>query len=316
MTPREGLHQDYGRLAQFLRGLSLRFQLLALSEFLLLLISCILLVFLSSFFVLELRSVFPRLPLIYSFAAIITLALFLFLGLRRVVSKPTLERVARGLEERFPDLRDDVTNSLLLFQQVKKGQGEDLVSESLVRAQIRKTVTRVLSIQPGQVVRFKRILNHLKLLLPLVFAFSLVLILDPHFLNRSLAFILHPFSAIPPRETTITLEPPDSILLRHTPVVIRAKTTGTLPDKLRLRIWPENREELRLTMQPEGNGDFVYRMASAQASFRFQATTGRDVSRVNQIRVVDPPRDRQDQADIDPSRLHPAPEGSEGRRPY
>ncbi len=247
VTPREGLHQDYGRLAEFLRGLSLRLQLLALSEFLLLLISCILLVFLSSFVVLELRSVFPRLPLFYSFAAIITLALFLFLGLRRVVSRPTLEHVARGLEERFPDLRDDVTNSLLLFQQLKKGQGDDPVSESLIQAQIRKTATRVLSIQTGQVVRFKKILNHLKLLLPLVLAFSIVLVSDPHFLNRSIAFILHPFSAIPPGETAITLEPPDTTILRHTPVVLRAKTSGNIPDKLLVRIWPENREELRLT---------------------------------------------------------------------
>jgi len=289
VTPKEGLHHDYGRLAEFLRRLSFRLQLFALLEFTLLLISGLLLVLLGSFFVLELKEILPYLPFFYSLAAIVTIVLLLSLGLRRVAPRPSMERVARRLEEKFPDLRDDVTNSLLLFREIKKRAETDPVSENLIKAQIRKTANRVSSIQTGQVVRAKRILNHLRLFLPLALAFSLVLVLDPHFLNRSLAFILHPFDTLPAKETFIALEPADSILLRGTPIMIKARATGNIPDRLKLEVWPENREAQNLSMVPEGNGYFTHQMASAQFSFRFQASTGRYASPTNRIRVVDPP---------------------------
>jgi hypothetical protein len=289
MMPKEGLHHDYGRLAEFLRGLSLRLQLLTLLESLLLLISGSLLVLLGSYFALELKETFPHLPFFYSLAALIAVALLLLLGLRRVLSKPSVEGVARRLEQKFPELSDDVTNSLLLFHQMKNDSRSDLLSASLIRAQIKKTASKVLSVQTGQVVSFKRVLNQLRLLLPLAIAFSLVLVLDPQFLNRSLAFILNPFSTIPAKEMVITLEPADSVILRGSPVTIKAKPTGNRPDRLVLKVWPENREEFSLPMESEGNGDFTFRMASAQFSFRYQASAGGFSSQVNRIQVVDPP---------------------------
>ena len=80
MTPKESLHRDYGLLARFLRGISLRIQLRTTLEFLLLLASGIILVLLGSLFVLELRERFPYLPFIYSLAAIIFLSFLLLSG--------------------------------------------------------------------------------------------------------------------------------------------------------------------------------------------------------------------------------------------
>ena len=288
MPPGIILHREYDRLAAFLRGLSLRLQLLSALEFLLLLTSAFILVLLGSLIALELEGIFAYLPFIYCLLAIIALFCILLLGLRRVAVRPSTERVAKGLEEKFPKLRDDVTNSLLLFHQI---QSSDLsqISEALVAAQIRRTASEVCAIQPGQVVSFKKALRHLRILLPLILAFIVVLSFDPHFLSRSLAFITHPLSALPAKETFISVEPVRSIVLRGTRVVIKARARGHIPDKLMLAVWPEGREVMRLDMEPEKEGRFSYQMASAQFSFRYQAYNGRAASAVYSIRVVDPP---------------------------
>jgi soluble cytochrome b562 len=289
VTPKESLHRDYGLLTGFLRSISLRFQLRVALEFLLLLTSGFILVLLGGLFVIELKEVFPYLPFFYSFGAILFLSFLLLLGLWRFFSKPSMERVARRLEEKFPQLRDDVINSLLLFNEIVKSSGLGQISEGLITAQLRKTVHEVSIIKPWQVVNIKGALRHLRLLLPLALTFSLVFALDPHFLSRSLALIIHPFSALPMKETSISLEPRGLIVLRGTQLVINAKVTGYVPEKLTLEVWPDGREAIHLPMNSEGNRRFTYRMASAQFSFRYQAHGGHGTSPVYNIRVVDPP---------------------------
>jgi soluble cytochrome b562 len=282
------LHRDYDRLTRFLRGLSLRLLLLSALEFLLLLASAFILVLLGSLFALELEKTFPYLPFIYCLIALISLFILILLGLQRFASRPSMEQVARGLEEKFTHLRDDVTNSLLLFNQ-RRSSGFGQISEGLVTAQIRRTASEVCAIEPGQVVNLKKALRHFRILLPLILAVFVVLSFDPHFLNRSLALITHPLSALPMKETFISVEPGRSIVLRGTRVVLKAQAKGNIPNKLILAVWPEGHEALRLNMEPEGDGKFSYQIASAQVSFRYQAYNGRAASPVYSVRVVDPP---------------------------
>jgi len=289
VTPKESLHRDYSLLSRFLRSIALRLQFRATLELLLLLCSGIILILLGSLSAFELRESFPYLPFIYSLLAILALSFLLLLGFRRVFSKPSREHVARALEERFPRLRDDVTNSLLLFDEIKESSGPGRVSEGLISAQLKKTAGEISAIKAPQVVSLKTALRHLRILLPLVIAFSAVLALDPHFLNRSLALILHPLSGLPAKETAISLEPKGAIVLRNTPLVISAQATGNIPDKLFLTIWPEEGEPARLQMDGEGNGKFLYRIASTLSSFRYQASNGGVTTPTYTIQVVDPP---------------------------
>jgi hypothetical protein len=116
-----------------------------------------------------------------------------------------------------------------------------------------------------------------------------VFALAPQFLNRSLASIFDPFSLLPDRETFIFLEPPPGIVLRGTPVVINARATGYVPDRLALRLWPEKGNPIDFDMEAQGNGRFKHLIASAQTSFRYQASSGRFHSSIYDLKVVDPP---------------------------
>jgi hypothetical protein len=251
--------------------------------------SDVILFFLGSLFVFEVEKTFSYLPFFYSLGAIFSLFFLLILGLWRMVSWPSMEKVARGLEEKFPNLKDDITNSLLLFNQIKEGSSLGRISETLISAQLKKTSEEVKTIKPKQVVSFRGTLRYLRLFFPLFLAFLLVLFISPHFLNRSLALILHPFSNLPIRETRLFLEPTGSMVLRGTEVVINAKVTGNVPEKVTLTIWPDGREDVHFPMESDGEGKFFYKVGSVQVSFRYQAHSGRVTSPVYSIRVVDPP---------------------------
>jgi hypothetical protein len=284
----KNMHGDYERIAEFLRGLSFRLRLLAILESILQLTAGCIVVILGSYFAIEIQEKTPYLAFFYCLAALIFVGFLFFLGVKRVIPGPGLKLVARGLEAKFPGLRDDITNALSLFQDMrllKHGQ----ISAGLVAAQMRKTAEEVCALEPSQVINIRRPLRHLRVLGPLMAALIAVLGLDPHFLNRSLALITNPFSALPQIKTTLTIEPGDRTILRGNPVSIRVKAAGNIPEKLILEIRPEGRDAARTEMKAEGDGNFSYRIPAALSSLRYQAYNGRASSPEHRILVVDPP---------------------------
>ena len=282
------MHGDYQRLAGFLRGLSLRSQLFTTLESVLQLAVVLLAVFLGSYFALELQEKVPYLAFFYILASIVSVAYLVFRGLKRIFFHPGMKKIARGLEEKFPQLRDDVSNSLSLFEEIKKA-GTGQVSEELVAAQISKTAEEVCNLEPARVVNIRRAFRHFRILIPLLTALIVVLGLDPYFLNRSLALLTNPFSTLPQKKATLRVEPGEAVVLRGSSFLIRAKVEGHIPETLLLEIRPDGREVMRVKMKPEGEGRFSYRIPSAQLSFRYQAYNGRATSPVHQVQVVDPP---------------------------
>ena len=188
-----------------------------------------------------------------------------------------------------PDLKTMLPIPCSFLTRYKETPARVRSSERLIFAQIRKTTSEVSSIKSAQVVSFRGALQHLRIFLPLLIAFSLVLTLDPQFLSRSLAMILHPFSNLPVRETFLSLDPKGATVLRGAPVVIRAQAAGHLPDKLTLTLWPEGSDSRRLPMESEGEGQFSYRIASVQGSFGYPASHGSALSPVYSLQAVDPP---------------------------
>ena len=279
---------DYERLAGFLKRLSLRLQFFAALESFLRLAAGSIVAFLGSYFALELQEEIPYLAFFYALAALGFVGYLVFRVLKRIFWHPGMEKIARGLEAKYPQLRDDVTNSLALFEEMKRAK-ERQVSEGLVWAQIRKTTEEVLTIEPSRAVHIRDALRPFRILLPLLAALIIVLVLDPHFLNRSLAILTNPFSTLPQRKTTLKVEPGEATILRGSPFQIRVRAEGRIPERLLLEIRPEGREAMRVEMKGEGEGRFSYRIPSAQFPFRYQAYNGGAVSSRHQVRVVDPP---------------------------
>ena len=286
--PSTGL-QHYGRLERVLKGIALRLKLLTALEHLLRLASVFFIFILGSLFFQEAGELFAYLPFVYYMLALSSLGAVLLLAVWRMASRLPMQQVARALEQKLPQLKDDVTNSLFLFDQINHPARADPTSTALVAAHLHKTADEISKIDPNQVVTFRRALPQVRLLLPLLIAFMVAFVLSPQFLKRSMASISDPFSVFPDRKTFIFVEPPPAIVLRGAPVVINATATGYVPDRLALRFWPEKGDPIHLDMVSQGNGRFNHLIASAQASFRYQAFSGRFQSPIYDLRVEDPP---------------------------
>jgi len=155
MAPNPIMLRYHGRLERILKDIALRLKLILSLEFFLRLAAVFIILLLGDLFVQEVKGLFPYLPFIYSLLSLAILVWILLQGLRRAASGLTLQSVARGLEEKIPRLKDDVTNSLLLFYQIKKKTVSDNISEGLVTAHLRKTLASVSKIRPGQVVSYR-----------------------------------------------------------------------------------------------------------------------------------------------------------------
>lgn len=300
MTPTEDLHRDYQRLSRFLRGIGLRLQLRAGIEFLFLFLSALGFILAGSLSAFELREHFVYYPLIYSLFAALSLLLLLIFGFRRFLKAPSQEALGRFLEKKFPRLRDDITNSLALYHEAEKPPRSGQISKSLISAQLRKTAQEVEALKAGQVVSFRAVLRHLKILLPSLIAFLLVVAFDPHFLDRSFALLLRPLSNLPVKTVTIKVEPQGAIVLRQSALVIRAEAEGDGVERLFLTLWTEGSEPLRLQMAEEKKGRFSHRIPSVLSSFHYQVSAEEAKSPIYAVRVVDPP-------DVKALRVHLAP---------
>jgi len=289
MAPDAGSMTHFDRLERFLKRILLRLKLLLALGFLFRLTSVFLIVILGSLLARETQAIFAYLPFAYYMLALVSLVCVAGLGLWKLAARISLPKVARGLETTLPHLKDDVTNALLLYRQLKTTGASDPTSSRLISAHLRKTINQLADIDPSQVVNFKGLWPHFKLLLPLVFAFAMAFTWDAQFPRQALSRILHPFSALPDQRTFISVAPTPSIVLRGTPVVIKATASGRIPDRLTLNIWQENDDLSQLAMTSEGQGRFSHRIPSAQHSFRYQAVSRRAQSPTAAVRVVDAP---------------------------
>ena len=174
----------YAHIENILRGIALRLKLVFAFEFLLRLALLFLVVLIGSLFVWKIEKIFPYLPFIYHLSALIVLFLVFGWGLKTILSRISMQRVTRGLEERFPRLRDHVINAYLLFHQTQTVSESDSTSKELIAAHLHKTAQEVSDIRPEQVIRFKRLLPQVKLLLPVMIAFIVVLAMEPEYFNR------------------------------------------------------------------------------------------------------------------------------------
>ncbi|MCX8116596.1 MAG: DUF4175 domain-containing protein [Desulfobacterota bacterium] len=289
MRSGEDLERDYELLVGFLRRVSRRLRLRFVLESALLLASGAILVLLGSLFIVKAEGIFPYLPFVFILLSHLLLLFLLFLGLWRIFHGPTMVQIARRLEERAPELKDDVINSLLLYEERKEGPSPRMISEGLIRAQLRRTKERVYRMSPSQFVDLKGLLDHLRIFLPLLITLSIVLLLDRGFLNRSLLLFAHPFSTLPPKEIFLSVEPRGAVVLRGTPIEIKAKVTGDVPEKLMLLISQEGQPAASKPMEAVGKGTFSFRMASVRTSFLYQAYVDGTSSPKYRIEVVDPP---------------------------
>jgi hypothetical protein len=155
VTPLESIDRDYDRLLKFLRRLSFRLRLLDFVDLILLIVSTLLLILLGSLFAFGLKDIFFYLPYAYSAGTFLSMGVLIAIVVWRISRKASFDDVARGLEGKYPTLRDDVTNSIQLFGEAAHSEKGSRLSRGLIAAQLRKTVKEVDAIKVDEVVSLR-----------------------------------------------------------------------------------------------------------------------------------------------------------------
>jgi hypothetical protein len=286
MSTDERIERDYLRLRSFLKTVLGRLRTLRVIEGLILVVAGAAMVFLTGAFSLAVHAFLPYAPFVVSIISLLLFAFLIALAAVRVIRVPSVSAMARYVEKKVPDLKDNLTNSLALFHSDRTGTRNRELSRSLVAAQMAKTSRQVSPISPGQIIELNRVSRYAKMVIPVILVFIGTWVLSPSSLVRSWNLLARPWASLPPRVTYLDITPKGATLARGSQFLITASTWGKIPEEMSLKVWTESGREAVTAMEKEGKGRFRYTLYRVDESFHYQASSRGYDSPVYRAHVV------------------------------
>jgi hypothetical protein len=271
MSRDETIEREYFLLYRFLKKVLGRLRILRAVEGSILIVAGAAIVFLTGASSLAAKSLFPYAPFVVSIISLSLLAFLLVFVAIRIFKVPSLSAMARQVEEKCPDLKDNLTNSLALFHSANNESHNGGLSRSLLAAQMAKTSQQVSPLSPRRIVELKQVTRYAKLFLPLALVFIATSVLSPSSLVDSLNLLARPWASLPPRVTYLDVVPKGATVAKGSRFLITASTWGKIPEEMSLRVWPDSGRESATTMEGEGEGKFSYLLPRVEQSFLYQA---------------------------------------------
>ncbi len=243
----------------------------------------------------EIKALFPYAPLAYSLLAASIALLLVGWVIFHCVRKIPKERAARYIEERQPQLRNNLINSLQLYPQVADEKRVQGISASMVLSLLRVTRTQLQKIQIKDLISTDRIKAELRLLgLLLVPVIGLVLF-NPASVGETFSLLIHPLKDLPPSETLIDVTPKGAHVARGSAITVQATASGAIPESMDLVLsfgvgkGEEGISQESLTMDSQGDGNFSATIQGVHKSLQFRVATGPFSSPWYTIEAIDPP---------------------------
>jgi hypothetical protein len=287
--------EEYQELSSFLKRFIRRFRFLQGAEGICLTVICGLVLFALGPGVSYLKGFFPYAPLAY---ALLTGAVLLFLlgrTLTRVFHRFSPERAAVYIEQKQPQLRNNLINSLQLFPQLARSKGTADFSASMILALLRATRKQLVGLRIEDLVDSRIFRTHLRLLGVIFLPVAVMVLFNPSWVGETFSLLSRPLDHLPPSETAIDLSPKGIRVARGSPVTIHASTWGAAPKSLELIISSGRNErgeavaEEKLAMENMGEGKFTAKLPRLEKTLRYRAVTGAFSSPVYTAEAIDPP---------------------------
>jgi soluble cytochrome b562 len=287
-------HEEYQELSSFLKRFVRRFKLLQGVEAVCLTAICALLLFALGPAVWQIKSFFPYAPLIYSgLTGAVFLVLFVWTVIR-LCRRFSQERAALYIERKHPRLRNNLINSLQLYPQVVGAKQAPGFSSSMVLALLRTTRKQLSGLKIDQLVETQAIKARLRLLAALFVPVLAMVLFNPSWVGETFSLLTRPLDHFPPSKTAIEVHPKGLRVVRGSPVIIRASTSGALPKSLDLIVWSSTNEhgeprEEKVAMENLGEGKFTVTLGRLDKTLRYRVATGAFSSPAYTAEAVDAP---------------------------
>ena len=243
----------------------------------------------------EIKALFPYAPLVYSLLAASIALLLVGWVIFHCVRKIPKERAARYIEERQPQLRNNLINSLQLYPQVAGEKRVQGISASMVLSLLRVTRTQLQKIQIKDLISTDRIKAELRLLGLLLVPMLGLVLFNPAFVGETFSLLIHPLKDLPPSETLIDVTPKGAHVARGSAITVQATASGAIPESMDLVLSfgagkvEEGTSQESLTMDRHGDENFSATIQGVQKSLQFRVATGPFSSPWYTIEAIDPP---------------------------
>ncbi|RMD98386.1 MAG: hypothetical protein D6814_07655, partial [Calditrichaeota bacterium] len=191
-------------------------------------------------------------------------------------NSPSLDKVALDLGEKFPQVKDELSNAIQIVQQVKPAEK---ATYALAWAAFSRIATRCLSLP------FKKSISTSvlkKRLGAFVGALSLCLVGYTYFPGHfaaGLSWISHPLKQMDQPERMIRVTPGNADVIRGQALEIQAKVTGQKVFKATLLAsYDKGKYTDEIPLLPDQDNLFHYRFENINDPFSYQITVGKDKS--------------------------------------
>ncbi len=154
--------EEFRELSSFLKKFVLRVRVLKGMEGLFLIGACVLVLFPLGLAVQYIKGIFPYTPLIYTVLTLISAVISISLTASQCLKKRPKEWSARFIEEKNPQLRNNLINSLQLYPQVSDAKKPE-ISTSMVLALLRVTRSQLQNIQIKDLISKDRVKTEARL---------------------------------------------------------------------------------------------------------------------------------------------------------
>ena len=287
--------EEYQELSSFLKRFIRRFKFLQGLEGLCLTAICALLLFALGPGIHQIKDFFPYAPLAYSVLSAAVLLILLGWTVFRLLRRLSQQRAAVYIEQKQPKLRNNLINSLQLYPQVAEAKDSPGFSTSMVLALLRTTRKQLSTLQINELIDTRRIKGSLRLLAFLFAPVLAMVLFNPTWVNDTFSLLTRPLDYLPPTKTGLDLNPKGLRVVRGSPVIIQAFTSGAVPKTLDLIVWSGTNDrgerigEEKLTMENLGEGKFKASLARLEKTLHYRAVTDTVSSPVYIAEAIDPP---------------------------
>jgi hypothetical protein len=224
---------------------------------------------------------------------ILVIFAFLFVLFRSLLlpawQKFSDDSVALTIENKFPDLKDNLINSVQLSRELKRGpQG---ISIDLIRKLIASTEEQVRKLNLRRVVDRTDLRQYLRYSILGVIILAILTLWRPAILKDTLQIFLHPAQgALLYQKLALQVEPGNTMILRGTPLKIKASSLSDVWKDVVLNYQFEKESWKQITMGSiDAKKIFQHEIKSVQRSFQYVVSAGNFTSEAYQVQVVDPP---------------------------
>ena len=231
--------------------------------------------------------------ILFALFVLVLVGLFIFLLIKPLrkyfgsINNETYFEAAEKAGKHFPDVRDELLNSMQLVSEENKN---NLYSENLIDAAFKNVYSRIQNLNFHSLINFNRVKKITPYLAGTIVICLALLIFVPGMRAATYRFVNFDKDFIPPPKYIFEITPGNKELTKGDDLKISIKVNG--PKLKEIFFAKRNTEEASFTKQkllPDSSGMFNLKMDAVKSSFKYFAEADGASSNLFEIIVIDRP---------------------------